>query len=112
MAAAKWLQLFQPSHPQTSPHRRGEERNLCVQQLWIRHSYEDKHALGIVSDLRKFISFHSFSKYCMSTKCQAVLGAEGTQRCEISRYNVYETSIRKTSWVAAAETLVRNDSGH
>ena len=48
----------------------------------------------------------------MSTKCQAVLGAEGTQRCEISRYNVYETSIRKTSWVAAAETLVRNDSGH
>lgn len=45
----------------------GEERNLCVQQLWIRHSYEDKHALGTVSDLKKFISFHSFSKYLLST---------------------------------------------
>ena len=48
----------------------------------------------------------------MSTNCQAVLGAEGTQRCEISRYEVYETSSRKTSWVAAAETLMRNDNGY
>lgn len=48
----------------------------------------------------------------MSTKCQAALGAEGTQRCEISRYEVCETSGRKTSWVAAAETLVRNDNGY
>lgn len=48
--------------------RRREERNLCVQQLCIRHSDEDKHALGTVSDLRKFISFHySFSKYLLST---------------------------------------------
>lgn len=45
----------------------------------------------------------------MSTKCQAVLGAEGTQRCEITGYDVHETSSRKTSWVGAAETLVRNE---